>query len=189
MRNVLVIPEDFRKDQYILKPLIEAVFALHGKPRANIRICNPPLLRGVTEALKSERLREIVDRYPMVDLFILCVDRDGQVNRKDRLRQIEQEFSGGRAFLASDAWEEIETWALAGVSLPGGWQWQAVRSEVSVKEVCFEPLAQLLGVDDGPGGGRKAIGAIAARSLNVVIGKCPEDFGDLSTRISARLAT
>lgn len=25
--NVLVIPEDFRKDQYILKPIIEAMFA------------------------------------------------------------------------------------------------------------------------------------------------------------------
>jgi hypothetical protein len=185
--NILVIPEDFRKDQYILKPIIEALFARLGKPRARIRICNPPLLQGVTEALKSERLAEIVSRYPFVDMFILCVDRDGNVNRRDRLQQIEEEFGGIKPFLAENAWEELETWALAGLALPPDWAWRDVRAEVSVKERYFEPLAGSLGVADGPGGGRKALGVLAARSFPVIMAKCPEDVGRLHDRVAAVL--
>ena len=187
--NVLVIPEDFRKDQYLLKPLIEQLMALHGKPRAKVRICNPPLLQGVTEALKSERLQEIVERYPFVDLFLLCVDRDGVEGRRQRLDQIEREFSGIKPFIATNAWEELETWTLAGLPLPRDWSWQAVRSEVSVKEVYFEPLARQLQLDDGPGGGRKALGALAARSVQVIIDKCSEDFGQLDREVQRYLSS
>ncbi|MCY4318560.1 MAG: hypothetical protein OXE76_05075 [Alphaproteobacteria bacterium] len=43
--------------------------------------------------LKSDRLREIVNKYDgMIDIFILCVDRDGEPSRKQRLEQIEAEF-------------------------------------------------------------------------------------------------
>ena len=76
--NVLVIPEDFRKDQYILKPLFRRLFQDLGRPSARVAVCQDPLLGGIGEALKSERLVEIVERYDgMTDLFILCVDRDG----------------------------------------------------------------------------------------------------------------
>ncbi len=75
--RVLVIPEDFVKDQYILQPLVEAMMEASGKPRARVRICHDPRLGGVAEALKWERVAEILDRYPMIDLFLLCVDRDG----------------------------------------------------------------------------------------------------------------
>ena len=37
--RVLVIPEDFRKDQYMLKPIITALMKSLGKPSAKIRIC------------------------------------------------------------------------------------------------------------------------------------------------------
>jgi hypothetical protein len=37
--NVLIIPEDFRKDQYIVKPLIRRMLAEIGKPNANLRVC------------------------------------------------------------------------------------------------------------------------------------------------------
>jgi hypothetical protein len=50
--RVLVIPEDFRKDQYMLKPIINALMKSLGKPSAKIRICQDPLLGGVSEALK-----------------------------------------------------------------------------------------------------------------------------------------
>lgn len=55
--NVLLIPEDFRKDQYILKPLFIRLFGIIGR-RARVRVCQDPLLGGVGEALKSERLKE-----------------------------------------------------------------------------------------------------------------------------------
>ena len=164
--NVLVIPEDFRNDQFILKPLFERLFGTLGKPRARVRVCLEPLLGGVNEALKTERIQEVVDQYEgMTDIFILCVDRDGNSGRRIRLNQIETAFGKGRVFLAENAWEEIETWVLAGLDLPREWTWAEVRAEVDVKELYFEPLAARRGVVDGPGGGRKVLAEKAARNL------------------------
>ena len=82
-------------------------------------ICRDPLLGGIGEALKVERLSEIIEQYPMVDVFVLCVDRDGDPNRRLVLDQIEITF--GPRFFAVNAWEEIETWILAGLLLPNSW--------------------------------------------------------------------
>ena len=188
--NVLVVPEDFRNDQHILKPLFERLLRAAGGSRARVRVCQDPRLGGVGEALKLARIREIVDQYDgMTDVFILCVDRDGAEGRRARLDAIETEFGNGRAFLAESAWEEIETWALAGLDLPRGWRWTDVRAEVHVKERYFEPLARERGVADGPGGGRKALGEEAARNLPAVRRKCPEDFDALARRIEAAART
>ena len=128
--NIVVIPEDSRKDQYILKPLFERLFRSLGR-KACVRICQDPVLGGVREALKADRLAEIVESYQgMTDLFILCVDRDGQTGRRNRLDQLERRFAG---FFAENAWEELETWVLAGLELPKDWRWADVRAEVNVK--------------------------------------------------------
>ena len=50
--NVLVIPEDFRKDQYILKRLFRRLFQDLGKPAAHVVVCQDPLLGGIGEALE-----------------------------------------------------------------------------------------------------------------------------------------
>ena len=184
--NVLVIPEDFRNDQYLLKPLFKRLFATLGRRHARIRVCQDPLLGGVGEALKAERIREVVDQHRgMTDIFVLCVDRDGEAERRTRLTEIEGMFASHCKFLAENAWEEIETWALAGLALPGEWSWQQVRAEVRVKERYFEPLAKQRGVDNGPGGGRKALGEEAARNIDTIRRKCPEDFGALAGRLRA----
>ena len=99
------------------------------------------MLGGDVEALKSDRISEIVGFYPMTDVFILCVDRDGREGRRDRLDEIEAEFGVAEQFLAANAWEEIETWVLAGLDLPNEWRWADVRAEIHVKEEYFEPLA------------------------------------------------
>ena len=184
--RVLVIPEDFRNDQYLLKPLFERLFRSIDKARARVRVCQDPLLGGVGEALKSERIQEIVDQHGgMTDIFILCVDRDGSQGRRERLDEIEVEFGGGHTFLAENAWEEIETWALAGLERPGEWRWRDVRAEVQVKERYFAVLARKRGVADGPGGGRKALGEEAARHIDAIRRNCPEDFGCLAQRLEA----
>lgn len=181
--RVLIIPEDFRNDRYILKPLFEQLFKKLGKP-ATVVVCLDPLLGGIGEALKPERISEIVERYDgMTDMFILCVDRDGDVHRRGRLDGIEKMFGNGRVFLAENAWEELETWVLAGLKLPGRWNWAKVRAEVSVKEVYFEPLVQELKFANRPGGGRKPLGERAARKVGSIRQKCPEDFGALAKRI------
>ena len=80
--NVLVIPEDFRKDQYILKPILQALLRASGRPNAKLQICQDPLLAGVDQALRWERIAEVLEMYPMVDLFLLIVDRDGVSTRR-----------------------------------------------------------------------------------------------------------
>ena len=181
--KVLLIPEDFRNDQYILKPIFAKLFGDLGRPSLRVEVCLDPLLGGVTEALKSERLQEIVDQFPTVDIFILCVDRDGVVGRRQRLDQIEAEF--GDAFFAENAWEEIETWVLAGLKLSTDWSWRAVREEVHVKERYFELLAAERGLSDAPGGGRRDLGREAARRIGDIRQKCPEDFDNLARRLEA----
>lgn len=188
--NVLVVPEDFRNDQHILKPLFSRLFRSIGRPRANIEVCRDPLLRGVNEALKHERIAEVVRQHGgMTDVFILCVDRDGNHGRRKRLDAIETKFGNDRTFHAVNAWEEVETWVLAGLDLPSGWRWNDVRAEVHVKEQYFEPLARERGVADGPGGGRKALGEEAARNLPAIRRKCPEDFDALARRVEAAART
>lgn len=54
--NILVVPEDFRRDQYLLKPLFERLLSKFGKPAARVGVCLDPLLGGIGEALKSARL-------------------------------------------------------------------------------------------------------------------------------------
>ena len=182
--RALIIPEDSRRDKDILKPLFESLFKSIGKPKARIQVCENPVLGGVVEALKSERIVEIVrDNDGMTDIFILCVDRDGDTNRRQRLDRLEAEFGTGRTFFAENAWEELETWVLAGVALPSDWRWEDVRAEVSVKERYFDDLAKRRSVADTPDGGRRALGAEAAHNIPAIRQKCPEDFDALAQRL------
>ena len=188
--NVLIIPEDFRKDQFILKPLFSGLFRAIGKPRARIVVCQEPLLGGIGGAMKSERIAEIVKKHEgMTDIFILCVDRDGDTNRRQRLDGLEEKFGTGRAFFAENAWEELETWLLAGMDLPNDWRWQDVRAEISVKEKYFNPLATQRGVLGTPGEGREMLGKEAARNISVIRQKCPEDFDALAQRLATFITT
>ena len=185
--RVLIIPEDFRNDQHILKPLFLRLFQTLLSRRVNVDVCKDPLLGGVGEALKVERMQEIVDQYGgMTDIFILCVDRDGETGRRTQLDRIESSL--GANFFAENAWEEVETWVLAGIDLPSDWRWRTVRAEISVKEVYFEELARMRGVEDEPGGGRKALAEEAARNLRAIRQKCREDFDALALRLESHVS-
>ncbi len=186
--RVLIIPEDFRNDQYMLKPIITAMFSELGKPKAIIRVCQDPLLHGVSEAMKWENLEEIFYRYKgMVDIFLLCVDRDGNINRKEGLDNLEQKaktaLSHNTYFLAENAWQEIEVWVLAGHTLPRNWIWQDIRQEINPKEKYFEPFAKSRGLLYEPGGGRKTLATEAAKRYPRIKQLCPEDIANLESRI------
>ena len=184
--NVLIIPEDFRNDQYILKPLIDRLFQRIGISYAQVRVCQNPRLRGIADALTSDLIAHIVRRYRgETDIFVLCVDRDGDVNRRIRLDQIEKEFGGTKTLLAENAWEEIETWVLAGLDLPSDWRWADVRAEVDVKERYFAPFVAQRGLSGSLGQGRKALGEEASRRIPAIRQKCPEDFDSLAQRLQA----
>ena len=81
-----------------------------------------------------------------------------------------------RFFAAEHAWQEVEVWALAGVDwrLKPEWTWETIRSERDSKEHYFEPIVKDRGLLDEPGGGRKMLGAEAARNYAKVRQNCPE---------------
>lgn len=200
--KVMIIPEDFRKDQYILKPLFTRLFQRLGAPPLDVYVCQDPLLGGIGEALNAENLAAIVEgQKGMMDIFILCVDRDGQEGRRRRLDQIEAEFQGRCVFFAENAWEEIETWVLAGLDLPSDWRWAEVRAEVDVKERYFEPLAVRRGLVNATEYSRRGLrsgesrrirqilGAEASRRIRAIRQKCPEDFDALARRLETAIGT
>lgn len=187
--NVLIIPEDFRKDQYMLKPLVEKLMLAAGQNKPRVRVCQDPLLGGISEALKPERLDEIIDRYAwQIDIFLLCVDRDGQSTRREILDRIEQHMSQklreNRVFLAENAWQELEVWVLAGHELPGTWQWREIREEIDPKERYFMPLATERGLQNSPGEGRKILAEEASGRYSRIRQLCPE-VGELEERVRA----
>ena len=190
--NVLIIPEDFRKDQHILKPVISKLLSSAGKPRAKLQVCLDPLLGGVGEAMKWERIEEIIDMYPMVQLFLLIVDRDGKSGRRVALDGLEKKADlkfaaldpeSSRKLLAENAWQEIEVWALAGVDMPKDWAWKDVRAEPNPKEIYFEKLAEQRGLSNEPGQGRVTLGREAAQNYSRIKSLCKEDVVALEKRV------
>lgn len=177
--NVLVIPEDATHDHYVLAPVLKALVAAAGKPHAAIRVATDPAAHGVDQALEIAFLERVVRRYPMIDLFLLCVDRDGKPGREDELTHREALMKGHLAaaqrFFGTAAHQEVEAWCLAGLgSLPSDWSWEDVQSEPHCKEVYFERIARARGVAGGPGGGRESLGREAARRYSTIKQKCSE---------------
>ena len=181
----LIIPEDFRKDAFVVEPIVTAALKAVGFANPKARVCRDPLMGGVTEALKEDRLRDVVDRHKgMVDVFLLCVDRDGQTGRAKQLERLEKAFKPDHALIATMACEELETWILAGLDDPLSSPWAVVRSAHDVKERYFEPLADRLNLRAEPGGGRRTLGRQAARNIGRIRQLCP-DFDELCTRLTA----
>jgi hypothetical protein len=186
--RVLVIPEDFTKDQFVLKPIITALMRRLGKPRATVEICFEPRLQGVSEALEWRTIQQIIDelRY-RVDLFLLCVDRDGVASRRAALDHIEAQAAARlpshQRLLAENAWQEIEVWLLAGHDLPADWSWREIRQEFHPKERYFLPFARQRRAHAQPDGGRRVLAEEAARRYDRIRQLCPEDVAALESRI------
>jgi hypothetical protein len=183
---VLVIPEHFSQDQYVLQPIVKAMLAATGRPRARVEICQDPLLGSVEQAMNWERINEIIDSYRIVHLFLLIVDRDGKDGRRARLDEIErraaERLPADRHFFAEHAWQEVEVWALAGCDdLPG--EWRTIRSERDPKEVYFNSYVQRRGLQNEPGNGRRTLGREAGNRYARVRQLCPE-LGELEVRIN-----
>jgi hypothetical protein len=104
-----------------LKPLFDRLFAGLQRPNTRVVVCMAPLLQGVSEALKEDRLAEILLRYQMANIFVLCVDRDGVMTRRNRLDELERKLGTPRCFPSVNAWEELETSLPAGLDLRKEW--------------------------------------------------------------------
>ena len=190
--NVLVIPEDFRNDQFILRPIISAMFKKLGQP-AIIEVLQDPLLGGIDKALDPMQLKEIIEANQWkVHLFLLCVDRDANTDRRQVLDKLEQYLNtltvAPKSLIAENAWQELEVWVLAGHDLPAEWSWQEIRRERDPKERYFDKVVENRRLHDDPGGGRKTLANEAARKYRRVFARCPEDIQILERRIERLIA-
>jgi hypothetical protein len=144
-----------------------------------------PRLRGVAQALNSDILADIVATYPMNDLFLVLVDRDGDAARAGLASARESEHPN-RLFVCL-AIEEIEVWMLAIHSEALGSGWREVRAEIHPKERFAEPFLQARAPRLDAGQGR----AWAMRGLGGqwrgVLQRCPE-LDELQRRVESWLA-
>ena len=177
--KVLIIPEDPTLDQYILKPIVGRIFADLGKaPR--IEVLSNPRLRGVSQALDSAILTNVVETFRMIDLFLILVDRDGNLHRAGVAHQREAEHQG-RLF-ACLAIEEIEVWMLAihreSLELP----WSDVRAEIHPKGRFAQPFLGKNAPKLDPGAGRAwAMRDLGARWRGIL--QCCPELNELQERI------
>lgn len=180
--KVLIIPEDPTNDSFIIKPVIEAVFADLGR-RARIDMLRDPQLRGTNDALDRAMVARIIDENPMEDLFLLVVDRDCNRNGTETKAAARAAAHAGK-LLACVAKQEVEVWMLALHADKIVESFREVRDECDPKERFAEPLLDRLGVRGGPGAGRKAARRPLAGNMRSLLSRCDE-LADLRAQIDA----
>ena len=160
--NVLVIPEDFTKDEHILLPLVRKVLADAGKPKAIVQVCRDPNFQGIDGAMDETRIREeVIARYRMVNLFLLMVDRDAKPGRDAAVAtlqtSVQNALAANQSFLGLTARQEVEIFPIAGHDLSPGWSWPVIRADGDVKNTYFIQLAEREKVTQFPHQGRKKL--------------------------------
>ena len=172
--KVLIILEDPTLDQYVVRPIVEQIFADLSR-RARVSVLKDPHLRGAQQALDPEIVRGIIRDNPMEDLFILVVDRDcNRFGNQEKATSCEAEQSG--RLLACVAVEEIEVWTPAIHRKSLATSWAIVRAECDPKEAFWDPLAVARGFRR-PGviaDGRKAAMRNIGQEWRGVLEVCPE---------------
>jgi hypothetical protein len=170
--KIMVIPEDPTIDQYILKPIVEQLFADLGKsPR--VHVLSKPRLRGVPQALDASILADIVDTNRMIDLFLVLVDRDADTQKRPAVAREREREHVDRLFVCL-AIEEIEVWMLALHREALDAPWKEIRTERDPKELYAHPFLAQRAPKLGAGAGR----AWAMRDLGAkwkgLLEVCPE---------------
>lgn len=153
--KVLIVCEDPTHDRYVVEPVVARLLTDLGA-KARTEVLADPHLRGVDDLLAQ--LPSIVADNPMIDLFVVVIDRDGNrrnnVERLDNaVLQLNKNASPGK-LVGCCAIEEVEAWLLAlhRDALPN--PWPVVRQDCDVKERHALPFLRQRG-NGGPGQGRK----------------------------------
>jgi len=169
--KVLIIPEDQTQDGFIAKPVVEALLRdLNIKSRVDV--LPEPRLRGAGDALDPEVVRSIVENNPMIDVFVLVVDRDCE-RKGNEAKALAREQEHPDKLVACVAIQELEVWMLALHKDKVGDQWQDIRSHCDPKEKWAEPLLEQLGTQ-GPGAGRKKAMQALKGQMQTLLAKCDE---------------
>lgn len=104
--RVLIIPEDPTLDQYVLKPIVERIFGDLGK-KARVDVLRDPHITGASQALDKDFIAEIVVDNPMIDLFLLMVDRD--CDRMTHQAKVDaRQGEHPQKLIGALAWQEVE---------------------------------------------------------------------------------
>ena len=191
--NVLIILEDFVNDESMVLPIVRAMMVAIGKPKAKVTVCKNPRLRGHAEALRWEKIQEILERYgDMTDLFLVCVDRDGNEDRRAKLDGLEkkaqeflsEKYQSPKKFLGENAWQELEVWVLAGCEdLPKIWKWSEIRAERKSKTSYFIRFAEQRSLLEARCQGRGILAEEAAKRYDRIRQLCPEDIQELEKNL------
>ncbi|MGK2852283.1 MAG: hypothetical protein ACSLFN_15435 [Candidatus Limnocylindrales bacterium] len=180
--KVLIIPEDPTYDQYILKPVVSRAVEEAGLT-GRIEVLTDPHLRGSSDALDPAVISSVIDENPMIDLFVLCVDRDcNRDGNTAKAAAIEATHTG--RLIACVAKEEIEVWMLAIHRPIAGSRWSDIAAECDAKERFGDPFLRSQGWHDQVGGGRKRAMRDLGASFAQLLGVCGE-VSDLRSALVA----
>jgi hypothetical protein len=170
--KVMVVPEDPTLDQYILKPVVEQIFADLGRsPR--VQVLSKPRLRGVAQALDPAILTDIIETNRMIDLFLVLVDRDGNTDKRPIEAKERAREHPDRLFVCL-AIEEVEVWMLALHRDSLDASWKEVRAERDPKERFAHPFLAARAPKLGAGGGRAWAMREVGAKWKGVLEVCPE---------------
>jgi hypothetical protein len=170
--KVLVIPEDPTHNGYILKPLVQAIVADAGRPRASVTVLTNPWLGGYDHARRAVS-GELVDRYGFWDLWLFMPDADRA--SPAAMQALEAELARRDVrLLCCPAEPEVEIYASVAYrdTLPVGWT--LARQHPRFKEVLFEPLLAEYGDARRAGGGRDRMLAESLKNYPLLLQLCPE---------------
>lgn len=187
--RVLVIPEDPTLDQYILEPVVERIFRELKRP-ARVDILRDPHLRGIQQALDRQVITGIIADNPMIDLFLLIVDRDcDRFGNEAKARGCQACHDG--KLIVTCAREEVEVWmmALHRGDLPNivGARWADIQAHCDPKEQYAEPFLAAKGWNGSVGRGRKRAMRNLGQGFRGLLDVCPE-IAALMQSISTWLA-
>lgn len=180
--RVLVIPEDPTHNGYILRPVVQALLASVGRPRAEINVLSSPRLTGFDHAMRAIR-EELVERYRYYDLWLFLPDADRA--NPEAMVALEGRLSAkGVKLLVCAAQPEVEIYACAGYREELGLPWAEARTHGRFKEQVFEPLLARHGDPRRAGGGRDQLIATSLGRFAALLQLCPE-LRELRDRIAA----
>lgn len=169
--KILIIPENQTYDRHIVKPVLERILDDLGS-RATISVLDDRRIDGWTQATSEELLADVMSVFPMVNLFVLVIDRDCDGPSRDGILQA-RETKFGKKLVAIAAIEELETWMLAiQQRLPK--PWGTVRLSCSPKEEFALPFLENAGWSSGVGGGYKRAIREITGSWRSLKSRCPE---------------
>jgi hypothetical protein len=170
--RVLLFQEDATYNGFILRPLLERVFAECGKQRVSFSSITPPP-KGYPQAVKLLRAR-LQQSGAMSRVWFFIADSDGR-KLTDEFTNLENEARARGVHLVCCAAEpELEAWLVAGHKEKLGINWSETCKHPKLKEAVFAPFLKEHGDTQAVDGGRTRLMKETLRNYRGLLKLCPE---------------